>query len=110
MPEKLPVYRIPDFTAARALTQGFHVVDLQTHRQKHAFVQAPHKHDFYLLLYLRQGRGTHTIDFTEYPIQPHTVFFLTPGQVHAWDLAPDTQVRCCSFHRSFSPTGRKQRN
>ncbi|WP_205501881.1 helix-turn-helix domain-containing protein [Rufibacter psychrotolerans] len=101
MPEKLPVYRIPDFTAARALTHGFHVVDLQAHRQKHAFVQAPHKHDFYLLLHIRQGQGTHTIDFTTYDLRPNSVFFLTPGQVHAWDLSPDTQGTLLFFSPDF---------
>ncbi|QHL88916.1 helix-turn-helix domain-containing protein [Nibribacter ruber] len=101
MPQKLPVYRIPDFTAARALANGFHVVDLQAHRAKHAFVQAPHKHDFYLLLYVKTGAGTHTIDFTAHPIQANSFYFLTPGQVHAWDLAPDTQGTLLFFTAEF---------
>jgi AraC family transcriptional activator of pobA len=101
MPEKLPVYRIPDFTAARALTRGFHVADLQAHRQRHAFVQAPHKHDFYLLLLVRNGHGSHTIDFTEYAVTPGSVFFLTPGQVHAWDLTPETDGSLLFFSPEF---------
>jgi AraC family transcriptional activator of pobA len=101
MPQKLPVYRIPDFTAAKALARGFHIVDLQTHREKHAFVQAPHKHDFYLLLYVHSGHGTHTIDFTDYPVQANSFYFLTPGQVHAWDLAPNTQGTLLFFTAEF---------
>ncbi|GAA4304593.1 helix-turn-helix domain-containing protein [Nibribacter koreensis] len=101
MPQKLPVYRIPDFTAAKALARGFHIVDLQTHRQKHAFVQAPHKHDFYLLLHVSAGQGTHTIDFTEYPVQADSFYFLTPGQVHAWELSTDTQGTLLFFTPEF---------
>ncbi|ALI99632.1 AraC family transcriptional regulator [Rufibacter tibetensis] len=101
MPEKLPVYRIPDFTPAKALSRGIHVADLQAHRQKHAFVQAPHKHDFYLLLVVRNGQGTHTIDFTLYDVKPGSVFFLTPGQVHAWDLSPETEGTLLFFTPEF---------
>jgi AraC family transcriptional regulator, transcriptional activator of pobA len=105
MPEKLPVYRILDFTAARALSHGFHVVDLQTHLQKHAFVQAPHKHDSYLLLHIQSGSGSHTIDFTTYEVKPNCVFFLTPGQVHAWQLTDDTQGTLLFFTPEFYQSG-----
>ncbi|MFB9865068.1 helix-turn-helix domain-containing protein [Rufibacter immobilis] len=107
MPEKLPVYRIPDFTAARGMAQGFHVVDLQTHQQKHAFIEAPHKHDFFLLLHVWQGSGTHTIDFTAYEVKPHSLFFLTPGQVHAWNLSPDTQGTLLFFSPAFFSNGQE---
>lgn len=107
MPQKLPVYRIPDFTPARGLTRGIHVADLQAHRQRHAFVQAPHKHDFYLLLSVRNGQGTHTIDFTQYAVKPDSVFFLTPGQVHAWDLSPGTEGTLLFFSPEFYRGGRE---
>ncbi|WP_207432679.1 helix-turn-helix domain-containing protein [Sabulibacter ruber] len=107
MPEKLPVYSIPDFTTARPLSRGIHVADLQAHRKTHAFVQAPHKHDFYLLLYVKAGQGTHTIDFTEYAVQPGSVFFLTPGQVHAWNLTDDTQGTLLFFSSEFYRAGRE---
>lgn len=101
MPEKLPIHRIPDFATARALTKGFYIADIQLHGQKHDFIQVPHKHDFYLLLYISQGQGTHTIDFTPYPLQPGSVFFLTPGQVHTWDLPPDAQGTLLFFSQEF---------
>lgn len=105
MPKNLPVYRIPDFTSARALSQGFYSVDLQTHRKAHAFIQAPHKHDFYLLLHIRQGSGTHTIDFTTYSIKPASFFVLTPGQVHCWDLSPETEGTLLFFTKEFITNG-----
>ncbi|MWB94959.1 helix-turn-helix domain-containing protein [Flavobacterium sp. GA093] len=47
----------------------------------------PHKHNSYFeIIYLSQGSGTHTIDYTEFPIIPPTVFFVRKEQVHHWDI------------------------
>lgn len=47
----------------------------------------PHRHDFYEILYVTGGQGTHFIDFHAYPIEPNTFYFITPGQVHYWETA-----------------------
>lgn len=44
----------------------------------------PHRHNFYEVLYVIEGEGTHYIDFKAYPIKPHTFYFISPGQVHYW--------------------------
>ncbi len=44
----------------------------------------PHRHNFYEILYVTQGQGTHYIDFNAYPIEPNTFYFISPGQVHYW--------------------------
>lgn len=51
-----------------------------------AQVDYPHSHDCYEVLYICEGAGTHIIDFEQYPIQPHTFYFLSKGQVHFWQL------------------------
>ena len=48
---------------------------------------APHVHTFYEIIWFREGGGTHTVDFKEYPIERNTLFFLSPGQVHFFDHA-----------------------
>ena len=45
----------------------------------------PHRHDFYEILYVTGGAGTHYIDFNAYPIVPNTFYFISPGQVHYWE-------------------------
>ncbi len=42
----------------------------------------PHRHGFYTMLWIKQGRGVHHIDFRDYMIESNTVHFIRPGQVH----------------------------
>ncbi|WP_160136261.1 AraC family transcriptional regulator [Chryseobacterium sp. c4a] len=47
----------------------------------------PHKHNNYLeIICLLEGKGTHTIDYVQYPIKVPTVFFVRKEQVHHWDI------------------------
>ncbi len=41
-----------------------------------------HRHGFYTV-FSRNGQGTHTIDYNKYSINDHSLFFVSPGQVHA---------------------------
>lgn len=62
-----------------------------------------HKHDFYMLLIIEQGSGTHTIDFRDYSVARHTVFFLAPGQAHQWRLSKNTSGYQVMFSPDFLP-------
>lgn len=42
----------------------------------------PHRHTFYQILYVKEGRGIHNIDFQNKTITAPILFFLYPGQVH----------------------------
>lgn len=44
----------------------------------------PHRHDFYTLLLVTEETGGHDIDYQTYKIQPWRLFFISPGQIHAW--------------------------
>lgn len=47
----------------------------------------PHKHnDYFEIIYLVKGKGTHTIDYIQYPIETPTVFFVRKEQVHHWNI------------------------
>ncbi len=41
-----------------------------------------HRHDYYTVLLVLQGRGWHRIDEHEYPFEAGQVHFVSPGQVH----------------------------
>jgi AraC-like DNA-binding protein/quercetin dioxygenase-like cupin family protein len=52
-----------------------------------------HRHTFYQIVYVAEGRGVHHIDCEAYELHPGTLFFLRPEQVHSWDYAdPPTGV------------------
>lgn len=42
----------------------------------------PHRHNFYTIIWVKEGTGLHNIDFIGHEIKPGRVFFLSPGQVH----------------------------
>lgn len=47
--------------------------------------QQSHVHNFYEIVWFTEGEGVHTVDFSEYPVAPGTLFFIAPGQVHNFD-------------------------
>lgn len=46
----------------------------------------PHVHSFYEILWFQEGEGYHTVDFVDYEVKPNTIFFLSPGQIHHFDV------------------------
>jgi AraC family transcriptional activator of pobA len=42
----------------------------------------PHRHNYYTVIWSFTATGKHIIDFKEYPIKPHQIFFVNPSQVH----------------------------
>lgn len=95
-----PVYCIDDFNK-KSDHPSFYIGNLREHLTKHEFVSRPHKHDFYLVMQVTQGKGTHSIDFQNYPVVPGLFFFLTPGQVHTWSLDPNVDGYILFFTRDF---------
>lgn len=41
-----------------------------------------HRHEYFEILWLKQGRGIHQIDFKEHRYEGSVIFMLSPGQVH----------------------------
>ena len=60
-----------------------------------------HRHDFFLILAVKQGAGVHEIDFTPYTVQNNSVFFLRPGQVHQLDLKAGSSGYLVEFDTAF---------
>lgn len=70
--------------------EGFHANTIENHIvTSHRNIHKPHKHSFYLTVLFTHGSGTHEIDFETYTVQPGSLFFLNPGQMHHWELSED---------------------
>jgi AraC family transcriptional regulator, transcriptional activator of pobA len=64
-------------------------------------IQFPHRHDFYQIVLFTQGSGDHTIDFQQYPVAPHQVYYMSPGQTHTWHFSKDVDGYIINFHESL---------
>lgn len=87
----LPVYCIATFKDQNTRTFNFDIKALENLVDRFEFTNLAHRHDFYDILFITEGSGTHTIDFVTYEVKPGSIFFLSPGQVHSWDLSHDTR-------------------
>ncbi len=99
--KKLPVLNIKNFNLPKHAPPDFYIKTLQEHQKEHPFVIKPHSHDFYLLMTFTKGTGIHTIDTEKYTIQPGSVFFMSPAEIHSWKLSDDTDGYILFFNPSF---------
>ncbi|MEO8760385.1 MAG: helix-turn-helix transcriptional regulator [Bacteroidia bacterium] len=89
MPKKnFPVYNIEQFNHVEK-ENDFYANTFPSHLKEHHFINTPHKHDFYLVVLFTKGKGKHEIDFLSYDIKPGSIFLLSPGQTHNWQLSKD---------------------
>ncbi|RYC68335.1 helix-turn-helix domain-containing protein [Spirosoma sordidisoli] len=98
MSASVPVYQLQSFPRHEPDTL-FYMTRLEKLVQEFKGIDKPHSHTFYLLMWISQGSGTHTIDFKTYPVTGHQLYFLTPGQVHSWQLSADIR----GFNLFFEP-------
>lgn len=97
----IPVYDIC------SISKGHHQQDLLIERldgylrKNYQKVHTQHGHDFYHLVMFTRGSGTHTIDFTTFPVQPYQVYFMVPGQVHSWYFKPGVEGYIVHFSAAF---------
>lgn len=57
----------------------------------HSHIEKPHRHDFYAAVLFTKGAGVHEIDFQKYEVSEGSLFFLSPGQIHSWELSEDIE-------------------
>lgn len=86
--KKYPIYNIQRFND-NAVNSDLYINTFKNHLINHSFVEEPHRHSSYVLVFFTNGSGTHEIDFTTFSIQAGSMFFLQPGQIHHWSLSED---------------------
>jgi AraC family transcriptional activator of pobA len=85
----IPIYSIEKFKRKPNPYKHFQVEEFDAHR--HFEVEYPHRHDFFEILYLTKGSGKHNIDLNSYEIEPNSIFFLSPGQIHSIEFSTDIE-------------------
>ncbi len=62
---------------------------------------APHRHNYYELIFFKTGGGFHEIDFNNYSIQPNSMHFVSPEQVHLLKRKPQATGFVLSFTKDY---------
>jgi AraC family transcriptional activator of pobA len=88
--KKYPVYSVQNFSC-NDIHRDFYVNTFKEHLKSHSFVEEPHRHDSYLMVFFTNGSGIHEVDFDRFEIKKGSLFVLQPGQMHHWSLSEDIE-------------------
>ncbi len=64
-------------------------------------IEDPHKHHFYEILWVTSGTSKQVIDYKEYRINPGSLFFISPGQLHHFEEWHDLKGGSVFFTENF---------
>ncbi|MCU0431050.1 MAG: helix-turn-helix domain-containing protein [Cytophagaceae bacterium] len=62
-----------------------------------------HRHSYYEIIWLKNGKGVHHIDMIDFPYQGSVVFLLSPGQMHQLHAQEKAEGFIVKFLPSFFP-------
>lgn len=99
--KKIPVRRIAEKPNLTAPSELFKIRKVQEILGGTDLKQDLHRHDFFFVLLLKNGSGSHEIDFTPYQVLDNSIFFLRPGQVHQLELKADSTGYLVEFNNAF---------
>lgn len=68
---------------------------------QHVEVPFSHRHLFYAVYWIHEGKGTHVIDFQEYEIKTDRIFFIRPEQVHFLHPEANLNYSALQFTEDF---------
>jgi len=100
--EKIQVYNISYLAARSPDPNEFMIEAFDDYIGRHSpNLHHAHRHSFYHLVYFSSGKGSHSIDFTRFPVEAGQVYFMTPGQVHSWNFEGVPKGYVVNFSESF---------
>ena len=99
--KKIPIRQITSANKEQASSELFKIRKVQDILGEEDLIQELHRHDFFFVLALQNGNGTHEIDLTSYKVLNNSVFFLRPGQVHQLQLKAGCTGYLMEFNNGF---------
>ncbi len=99
--KKIPIRQITENPKAPATSERFKIRTVQEILAGNVLKQDLHRHDFFFILLLQKGNGSHEIDFTPYQVLNNSIFFLRPGQVHQLELNAACTGYLMEFNNEF---------
>jgi AraC family transcriptional regulator, transcriptional activator of pobA len=105
--ENIPIRQIREIPKEPNLSGSFSIRNVQDLLLEKDMVQELHRHDFYYILVLKKGSGSHEIDFKHFDIKDHVIFLMRPGQVHQLVLKAASTGYLVQFKTDFFYTQNK---
>lgn len=99
--KNIPVRQITEKQKGAASSGRFKIRTVQAILAGNDLKQDLHRHDFFFILLLQNGSGSHEIDFTPYQVLDNSIFFLRPGQVHQLELNAVCTGYLMEFNNGF---------
>lgn len=99
--KNIPIRQLPNGPKEPKLTERFSIRSVQDLMKGQDMVQELHRHDFFYILALEKGSGSHEVDFKPYEVCDHCVFFMRPGQVHKLDLKAGSTGYLLQFYDGY---------
>lgn len=96
----VPTYFVADDMNAESFLNVHHFIDFIPIYGIDA-LKTMHTHDFYVIVCMYEGEGTHVIDFMDYDFQKGGVFFLSPGQMHTMKDVSSVKGYILSFSQAM---------
>src|SRR5689334_8811255 len=97
----IPVYDICSISGHNHLNNEIIAESFATYLQVHPNLRAPHGHTFYHVVLFTKGKGFHTVDFEQFPVQAGQIYFMSPGQVHSWNFEGEVDGYIINFSENL---------
>lgn len=97
MTESIKKYKFKD-----GLHLEFEIIDLpQILKSKKDLMTVPHRAQFYHILWIEKGEGTHFVDFNPIPLEDSSLIFIPSNSVNIYDKAGLYEGKAIVFTDSF---------
>lgn len=96
----LTTYTISNFSPFYNKEDEFLVVPFGELNQQQKLVW-PHKHNYYEIVWIKEGRSKHIIDDHTIDLFSDIIFFMSPGQVHVFEEYDSVKGDCIMFTEEF---------
>ncbi len=94
-----------DFSLKESSSDGIEILDLESIANRKNLDHdptKPHRINFYCLIYIEEGEGSHFIDFNNHPYINGSCIFINANQIHAFDFSKRLKGKGVFYNQSFA--------
>ena len=103
----IPTYRIEDFCSDKKVDNLFKLERFENLSWPKD-LEWPNKHDFYEIIWVTEGKFTHTIDYHDFCIETDALIITSPGQIHLLTTPEQVKGYSIAFTEQFLLLYQKQ--